>query len=440
MVNFNQLNSQSKQPLVIEPRQLFQTLQRDKQYEYLRDVQGDVLDAWYERRKERDLVVKMNTGSGKTLVGLVLLWSRLKEGKGPALYLCPNRHLASQVRREADKLGITHVDFDTSNLFPVEFHNSTGILITTVQKLFNGLSVFRVADRPNPVSVGTVLVDDAHTCINIAREQFTASFEMTLPIGRRLFGFFESALQQQSPGMFADISRGKRDVYLRVPYWTWQQRLNDVADLLSQYGDSDDLKFVWPFLKIGEVLSNSIAAASGHRVEVAPSLIPIELVSSFDGAQHRIYMSATLVDDAALIKDFAVDPEAVQKPIKPKVGGDIGERLIISPSLVDSRIEDMNTINLVSEIRSTHKVNVVVLVPSSNRAARWKTAESLEVPGTDISDVIDSLSSAASNTAIIANRYDGIDLPDEACRVLVIDDLPQEYRLPKEGLNKVLPG
>ena len=97
MVNFRALISQDNQTTVIEPRQLFQSLQRDKQLEYLRDVQGDVLDDWHRRREERDLVIKMNTGSGKTLVGLVLLWSKLKEGKGPALYLCPNTYLVTQV-------------------------------------------------------------------------------------------------------------------------------------------------------------------------------------------------------------------------------------------------------------------------------------------------------------------------------------------------------
>ncbi len=104
MVNFDQLITQQSQPTVVEPRQLFQTLQRNRDFEYLRDVQGDVLGEWYKRRNEQDLVIKMNTGSGKTLVGLLLLWSRLKEGKGPALYLCPNNHLASQVRSEANAL------------------------------------------------------------------------------------------------------------------------------------------------------------------------------------------------------------------------------------------------------------------------------------------------------------------------------------------------
>ena len=182
------LNSQSKQPVVIEPEAIVSDTSKSyKQHEYLRDVQGDVLDEWHRRRDERDLVIKMNTGSGKTLVGLILLSSKLKEGCGPALYLCPNRHLASQVRREADSLGIPHVDFESSNLFPPEFHNSTHILITTVQRLFNGLSVFRVANRPNPVKVGALLVDDAHACINIALEQFTATLPKNSQAGEAVF-------------------------------------------------------------------------------------------------------------------------------------------------------------------------------------------------------------------------------------------------------------
>ena len=134
MVNFDALNLQSKQPSIVEPRQLFQTLQRDSQFEYLRDVQADVLGEWHERRADRDLVIKMNTGSGKTLVGLVLLWSKLKEGKGPALYLCPNLHLESQVKREAENLGIPYVEFDNSNVLPMEYRNSSAILITNVYK------------------------------------------------------------------------------------------------------------------------------------------------------------------------------------------------------------------------------------------------------------------------------------------------------------------
>ena len=212
MVNFGQLMAQEDQPLVTDPRQLFQTLRRDEGYEYLRDVQGDVLDAWYARRHDQDLIIKMNTGSGKTLVGLMLLWSKLKEGNGPALYLCPNNHLVDQVKREADALSIRHVDFEgpSDNLFPSEFFDGSAIIITNIHKLFNGRSLFHIAGVPDPISVGTILIDDAHTCINIAREQCTARFNVTSELGQQLVSMFETALSDQSVAMLADIHQRKR--------------------------------------------------------------------------------------------------------------------------------------------------------------------------------------------------------------------------------------
>lgn len=229
--------------------------------------------------------------------------------------------------------------------------------------------------------------------------------------------------------MYADISRGESRAYLQVPYWAWQARLNDVATLFSEQSEDDDLLFQWPFFKADEVLANSTAVISGDLIEVSPRLLPIDLIPSFDKARHRIYMSATLVDDAALVRDFAADSDSVEKPIKPKVAGDIGERLIVIPPLVDSRFEETSTVDLVRDAQTQHKSNVVILVPSRNRGNIWDNNGPMRVPPMDIGEVIGQLSVSGQNTAIIANRYDGIDLPDDACRILVIDDLPREHRL-----------
>ncbi len=51
----------------------------------------------------------MNTGSGKTVVGLMILQSCLNEGKGPAIYVVPDKYLVAQVCDEAKKLGILAV-------------------------------------------------------------------------------------------------------------------------------------------------------------------------------------------------------------------------------------------------------------------------------------------------------------------------------------------
>ena len=51
----------------------------------------------------------MNTGSGKTLVGLLMLQSLLNEEIGPALYLCPTKQLVEQAYQTAREVGIPAV-------------------------------------------------------------------------------------------------------------------------------------------------------------------------------------------------------------------------------------------------------------------------------------------------------------------------------------------
>lgn len=62
-------------------------------------MQSEVLDQWFTRRIEKDLVIKMNTGSGKTLVGLLLLKSCINEGKFPAFYVAPDPYLVKQIMK-----------------------------------------------------------------------------------------------------------------------------------------------------------------------------------------------------------------------------------------------------------------------------------------------------------------------------------------------------
>ena len=48
----------------------------------------------------------MNTGSGKTVVGLLLLKSCINENKGKCVYVVPDNYLVEQVIKEANDLGI----------------------------------------------------------------------------------------------------------------------------------------------------------------------------------------------------------------------------------------------------------------------------------------------------------------------------------------------
>jgi replicative superfamily II helicase len=95
---FSSLDEGSTVDTVTDPQKIFHALPaKALKYEYLRDVQGEVLTKWLPIKTQRDVVIKMNTGGGKTVVGLLALKSCLNEGAGPAVYVAPDHYLCDQV-------------------------------------------------------------------------------------------------------------------------------------------------------------------------------------------------------------------------------------------------------------------------------------------------------------------------------------------------------
>lgn len=106
-IDFGKLGTTTTVDSAISPREIFTILpEKHDRYDYPRDVQTEVWNQWMERRNERDIVLKMNTGSGKTVVGLLILKSCLNEGIGPAVYVAPDPYLVKQVLNEGADLGI----------------------------------------------------------------------------------------------------------------------------------------------------------------------------------------------------------------------------------------------------------------------------------------------------------------------------------------------
>ena len=89
MVDFDKLRTKKKTVNVIEPSEIFRRLPKPAGINDLYTSQAEVLQSWFERRKEKDVVLKLHTGGGKTLVGLLIGQSTLNETKEPVLYLAP---------------------------------------------------------------------------------------------------------------------------------------------------------------------------------------------------------------------------------------------------------------------------------------------------------------------------------------------------------------
>ena len=77
MVDFEKLRTKKKTK-AIEPSEIFRRLPKPPGINDLYTSQAEVLQTWFACRKERDIVLKLHTGSGKTLVGLLVVQSTLR--------------------------------------------------------------------------------------------------------------------------------------------------------------------------------------------------------------------------------------------------------------------------------------------------------------------------------------------------------------------------
>jgi len=225
-----------------DPRKIFTTLRRDARFKRPLDEQADVLDGWFARRTAKDLTIKMNTGGGKTVVGLLCLQSSLNENIKPAVYITPDSFLVAQVLKEAKALGIAATDDEKDP----DFIAGRSILVANAHKLFNGRSVFGVGERR--ISIGCIVIDDAHACLGVVHDQFCIKAKVGSPVYDGMLALFEEDLKVQSPTGLLDVKAQDPSVVMPLPYWAWQAHQDDVLALLHAHRTSGELEWNWPLL------------------------------------------------------------------------------------------------------------------------------------------------------------------------------------------------
>lgn len=406
-----------------DPIELYGTLDRKSVAGPLRPAQESVLSEWYsKRRTDRDLIVKLHTGEGKTLVGLLLLQSLLNAKEGPCLYICPNKYLVKQVCVEADKFGIPYCVFDDGSGIPNDFLSGTKILITHVQKVFNERSVFGTDN--GYTKTGAVLLDDSHACIDTIKKAFTISISKSdnPDVYSKLLTLFSDDMTDQGEGSWLDIQSGDYNTFMPVPYWNWDSKKTEVLKILSEAQEDKSIYYAWPLIR--NQITNYCCYISGTKIEISPYNVNIRTFGSFSRAAHRILMSATTQDDSFFVKGLDFGPEAVKTPLRNANQKWSGEKMLIIPSLVvDSCDHDLIVTNFCRNTSS--QFGMIALVPSTKNCKQYENLGATITTSGTIFEELDKLKKGEfSKIVVINNRYDGIDLPDESCRVLIMDSLP----------------
>ena len=363
----------------------------------------------------------MHTGEGKTLIGLLILHSKINSNDGPCLYVCPNKYLAEQVRQEAHKFGIPICEIGEQNELPEEFLNGNRILITYVQKVFNGRTIFGLSNQST--TVGAVILDDSHACIDSIKDSLTIKVGRDHKLYEEALAIFGDDIKGQGEGSYLEIESGDYNTMLPIPYWSWHDKKEEITKAIIKNKDDNEIKFTWPVIK--DQIGNCQAFISGQTLEISPTLMPIDSFGTFARAKNRILMSATTQDDSFFIKGLGFDVEAVSNPISNPDLKWSGEKMIIIPSLISEELDSDSIVNWLAKPNPERQFGIVFLVPSFSKKIQYEKIGARVATSSDIFEVVKSLKDGNFVQAVVfANRYDGIDLPDSACRILVIDSKP----------------
>lgn len=412
---------------------LFWDLSTSNDIQSLYAHQTDILRHYEEKAsKAKNVTIELPTGSGKTLVGLLIAEYKRRLSNSRVLYLCPTKQLVNQVVQMANlKYGIKAIGFTgkKTNYTPeakIAYNNSDAVAVTTYNSLFNINPWF---DSPD-----LIVIDDAHSAENYIPS--TWSLQITrgnkFQIYRAILDVFKSTLSYNTYKTLIN-NEGENVDRIRV------EKISNIAlfdkkeelyDILATYTkDDQDLK--WGWLQLSNHLEACQIFINWREILIRPLIPPSFTNAPFNNAGQKIFMSATLGEGGDLERITGV--KSFHK-IPIPTGWDkrgMGRRLFMFPGL---SLENPELGELTSELLIRNN-RTVVLVSSDNQVENFRLQlEKLhpEVNFFSAKDIEISKAGFISSdkaAVVLANRFDGIDFAEDQSRLLMLIGIPYASNL-----------
>lgn len=438
MIDFTSLMNKSASSATIDPIEIFEKLPKSNTISSLYHIQAEILKKWYSQlRDKRDVVVELNTGGGKTLVGLLIALSTMRELKEGVLYLVENRQLVEQVVAQAKSIGIPAKAYEGRHSVDADYDNGKTILVCSYQALFNGRSVFGVEGHGKAERIGGVIIDDAHASLEVIQEAFSFSIPAEKSAGlynKILSSFREAFISLDRASTYQDFCKGVGNDIVGIPYPYWHDSIERISSWVVHCEKEADgitsnvckeflngLKFNWPLIKNN--LKYCQVIVSRNAITISMLYPRLDMIPSFVSAQRRIYMSATITDYGDMVRVYNLRNLSDDHIISVKTAAGVGRRMILStPQEV---VDDPVFHSLIkNELKRGH--GVVRLMSQQGSGLNWNDVEFERPIGhEEVSRAIaNHISHPGSRVLSLVNRYNGVDLPGDACRVLMLEGLP----------------
>ncbi|MFF5304818.1 DEAD/DEAH box helicase [Streptomyces sp. NPDC013161] len=404
--------------------------------------QGDVLRSWHgDHLNDPDVAIELPTGAGKTLVGgLIGEYQRRSAGERVA-YLCPTRQLAKQTAEKLTNYGIPNVLLTgrVKNWNAAErsrYTSANAIAVSVYSHVFNA--------NPALDDAQLLLLDDAHAAegyvagpwsLEINRDEQSAYQDVLSALADALDPLVVARLRTDTPD-----SQYRNSVYLASPLGVAAQAVHLEAVLAAAATAekiNDEAVYALRFLQ-GHI-DQCMVYLSYRRLLIRPLIPPTLFHAPFNDPRRRVYMSATLGAGGELERIFG--RRAIKRIPIPrgweKQG--TGRRLFCFPQLTsDLSAEPAKVGPWVADVIARHG-RAVVLTPDTRTA---RTFTNTRIPdgykvlkAEHVEDDLKVFTEEAAAALVLNNRYDGIDLPDNDCRLVVLAGLPARGDLQERFLH-----
>lgn len=459
-VRFRQRTKQVTAPPT--PEALFGVLPRTTtSHGALWSHQADILRAYASPSllNKSDVALELPTGSGKTLVGLLIADWRRRYYKHRSVYACPTKQLAHQVWAAALAQGVpaalfigSRSDFDDRDL--ARYEGSEVVAVTVYSHVFNTNPAF-----PNAQSL---LFDDAHAAEGFVADAWAVDIPTTASQFTSLLDVFGDDLDPHLVSRLTD-PYGGTEVRL-VPVPTVAKHAVELDRVLSTLAGNASYRFKM----VRSQLRACLFYVSPQGWYIRPMIPPTFAHTPFMSPQQRIYLSATLGEGGELERAFG-RPKITRIAAPPEwesIGS--GRRFFVFPDLAESTNDPFgpgglhsadtnqpagqtgpaealanpaNQGGLVGRLIGLRGKSVV-LTPDGKSATL--IADTLGVPQTerfrpgDTMDGLQPFKTADRGMLLAPSRFDGMDLPDESCNIILMHDLPDALHLQDRFLQSRL--
>lgn len=416
MLSFKDLTNRnsSEENGPTDPVSIFYTLERssDSQIRDLFPIQKEALVEWLKMSDQNitSNLISMDTGIGKTLVGLLIAESMRRRTGGKILYVCPNNNLIEQTALKAKEYGIPVSVYHSQSWVAEEaFLANKQICIVNYHALYFQNSYFKDKE------IKGVVYDDAHLSIEIIDKQYTLSIKRSDNKTEydKILGLLEATELKDT---IRSTTQGNDGGSHLVPLHIWKL-LNEQIRHILQEGAYPGTSHQWGY--VNNCFEKALCFISNSQVDISLLYPQTQKHYLYGSNVQKVFLSATVPNRGDLVRVFSEDIHRMNldaKDYRP-------ERLFVFSKLI---MPSEGSVDFERNSIATIVEKTLILTPSTKIQKLYSEIDYATVVSdtNQINKALEDFKIEEKGILVLANRYDGIDLPDSVCRCSIVDGLP----------------